>query len=79
MSDPLSIETAERLAADWGVTSRTIYAWKRAGVDFSDNVSVCGHIASLRNPSNAALRAALVALNTEHLSKRPVIGQEPTP
>jgi hypothetical protein len=63
--DKMPIEEAKRLAAEWGVTSRTIYNWKRAGVDFTDKLAVCDHIASLRNPSHAALRAALAVLNPE--------------
>lgn len=69
--DKMPIKEAKRLAAEWGVTSRTIYTWKRAGVDFSNKVFVCDHIASLRNPSHAALRVALEVLNPEN--------QDPTP
>lgn len=66
LPDKMPIEEAKRHAAEWGVTSRTIYTWKRAGVDFSNKFSVCAHIATLRNPSHAALRTALEVLNPEH-------------
>ncbi len=46
------------LAARYGVTVRTVYRWKRAGVALSDPLEIAGHIA-IKSNSARAVHAAL--------------------
>lgn len=74
LENKMSVADAKAFAGKWHVTSRTIYAWKRAGVDFSDELSVCQHIVNSKHPSPESLKAALQAIanaNPETILAKP--------
>ena len=55
---PAARPSIAELAARYGVSVRTVYRWKRAGVDLSDPLEIAGHIA-MKSNSAAAVCAAL--------------------
>ena len=59
ITDKLTAESAEALATKWGTTSRTIYAWRKRGIDLTNPAAVVDFIIASKNPSMRQLSAAV--------------------
>ena len=59
ITEKLTAESAEALATKWGTTSRTIYAWRKRGIDLKNPAAVVDFIIASKNPSMRQLSAAV--------------------
>ncbi len=53
----------EALEARWNVNRRTLYRWKKLGVNLNSPQQVAAHIATQKAPSPAAVTAAIKTLS----------------
>ena len=66
--EPLPNTPIAAIARQWRVAPRTVFRWKRGGVDIQSPLEVARHLASCRAPARAAIDAATEIL-TRELSK----------
>lgn len=77
---PLSLISAQQIAARWQTSPRTVYRWFARGVDVSNPAEVLQAIIAAPNPTMAMLEAATretLALNEVALER--ITQPEPLP